>query len=68
MKYDYLGKKILSQFKKLNYIEKFDINEKLLAVTEKSRKSMNKRLVINNEEDMYYAQRILKIYFIELKV
>ena len=29
---------------------------------------MNKRLIINNEEDMYYTKRILKSCFIELQV
>ena len=37
-------------------------------VPEKSRKPMNKKLIINNEEDKYYAQKILKSYFIELQV
>ncbi|MGN1000323.1 MAG: hypothetical protein ACI4OG_00090 [Bacilli bacterium] len=52
----------------LSNIERFDINKKLLDVAERSRKPMNKRLIINNEEDMYYAQKILKSYFMELQV
>ena len=52
----------------LSNIEKFDINKKTLDVAGTSRKSMNKRLIINNEEDMYYARKILKSYFIELQV
>lgn len=52
----------------LSNIEKFDINKKILDVAGTSRKPMNKRLIINNEEDMYYAQKILKSYFIELQV
>lgn len=52
----------------LSNIEKFDINKKTLDVAGTSRKPMNKRLIINNEEDMYYARKILKSYFIELQV
>lgn len=52
----------------LSDIEKFDINEKLEDVPENSRKSMKKKLIITSEEDMYYAQKILKNYFIELQL
>lgn len=52
----------------LSNIERFDINKKILDVAERNRKPMNKRLIINNEEDIYYAQKILKSYFIELQV
>lgn len=52
----------------LSDIERFDINEKLLDVAETSRKPMNKRLIINSEEDMDYVQKILKSYFVELQL
>ena len=52
----------------LSDVERFDINEKLEDVPEKSRKPMNKQLIITSEEDMYYAQKILKNYFMELQV
>lgn len=52
----------------LSDIERFDIKERLEDVPEKSRKPMNKKLIITNEEDMYYAQSILKNYFVELQV
>lgn len=52
----------------LSNIERFDINERMEDVPENSRKPMNKKLIITNEEDMYYAQRILKNYFMELQL
>lgn len=52
----------------LSNIERFDINERMEDVPEKSRKPMNKKLIITSEEDMYYAQSILKNYFVELQV
>lgn len=52
----------------LSDIERFDIKERLEDVLEKSRKPMNKKLIITNEEDMYYAQSILKNYFVELQM
>ncbi len=37
-------------------------------VPEKSRNSMNKKLIITSEEDMYYAKRIMENYLVELQM